>query len=163
MSAPALDRRPPARRPDADELARTVLPRRRRPARTTALTALVVAAVVVVHVLAWNGTEFSLVALVEGREGMARFIGESFPPDLDWTRVVRPGLEATVTTLWIGLLGTTLSVPFSLGLAVLAARTTTPAGVLFQVARAVLSFLRAEPDIVIALIFVPAVGLGPFS
>lgn len=163
MSAPPADLRSGVRRPDAAALAAVTLPRRRRSPRAVALTSLVVAAVVAVHVLAWNGTEFSLTALVDGRAGMARFVAEAFPPDLDWTTVVRPGLEATVTTLWIGLLGTTLSVPFSLGLAVLAARTTTPAAVLYQASRAVLSFLRAVPDIVFALIFVTAVGLGPFS
>jgi len=32
----------------------------------------------------------------------------------------------------------------------------------YQVARSILSFLRAVPDIVFALVFVTAAGLGPF-
>lgn len=62
-------------------------------------------------------------------------------------------------TLWTTLLGTTFSIPASLALAVLAARNTTPNAGVYQVARSILSFLRAVPDIVFALVFVTAVGL----
>lgn len=68
-----------------------------------------------------------------------------------------------MVTLWIGLLGTTVSIPFALGLAVLGARNTTPNAIVYQVARSILSFFRAVPDVVFALIFVTAVGLGPFA
>ena len=50
----------------------------------------------------------------------------------------------------------------ALVLALLAARGTAPAAWIYHTARFVLSFLRAVPDIVFALIFVTAVGLGPF-
>jgi len=163
MSAPTVGLATHGHRPGPDELARVVLPRRPRTPQQVAVRSAIVVVVVAVHVLAWNGTDFSIAALVEGRQGMARFVAEAFPPDLDWTTVVRPGLEATVTTLWIGLLGTTLSIPLSLVLAVFAARNTSPASVLYQGSRAILSFLRAVPDVVFALIFVTAVGLGPFS
>ncbi len=86
-----------------------------------------------------------------------------FPPDLSWEKTLKPGLEATLVTLWIGLLGTTLSVPFALLLAALAAENTSPHRLVYQAARAILSFFRAVPDIVFALIFVTAVGLGPFA
>jgi phosphonate transport system permease protein len=62
------------------------------------------------HVLAWQATEVSPAALVEGWRGIARFLGEALPPDLDWDGVVRTGVEACLITLAIGLLGTTLSV-----------------------------------------------------
>lgn len=123
-------------------------------------TAVVV--IVLLHVVAIRETEFSLVTLAEGREGMMNFLSEAFPPDLSWSETLLPGLQATGITLWIGLLGTTLSIPTSAILAVLASRTTTPHPVVYQVSRAILSFLRAVPDIVFALIFVTAVGLGPF-
>ncbi|HEY9356126.1 MAG TPA: phosphonate ABC transporter, permease protein PhnE [Arthrobacter sp.] len=128
-----------------------------------ATTAGVTAAVVVLHLFAFQGTDFQPGLLVDGWKGMASFVGDAFPPDLDWEQTVRPGLEATLVTLWIGLLGTTLSVPMALLLAVLAAETTTPHRLAYQAARSVLSFFRAVPDIVFALIFVTAVGLGPFA
>jgi len=75
---------------------------------------------------------------------------------------VRPGIDASLVTLYTAILGTTFSVPVALALAVLAARTTTPGTAVYQASRSVLSFLRAVPDVVFALIFVTAVGLGPF-
>ncbi|WLQ05821.1 phosphonate ABC transporter, permease protein PhnE [Arthrobacter oryzae] len=123
----------------------------------------VTAVVVVLHLFAFEGTGFQPGLLVDGWKGMAAFVGDAFPPDLDWERTVKPGLDATLVTLWIGLLGTTMSVPFALLLAVLAADTTTPHRMIYQAARSVLSFFRAVPDIVFALIFVTAVGLGPFA
>lgn len=126
----------------------------------------VMAAVVVLialHLLAFDGTGFRPALLIEGWQGMVRFLNEAFPPDLSWNEVLKPSLDATVVTLWIGLLGTTLSVPPAILLAVLAARTTSPHPLLYQAARSVLSFFRAVPDIVFALIFITAVGLGPFA
>ncbi|GAA2209545.1 phosphonate ABC transporter, permease protein PhnE [Nonomuraea monospora] len=117
----------------------------------------------IAHVLAWNGTEFSPSALVQGWRGMADFVGQALPPDLSWDGVLLPGLRAALVTLGIGLLGTTFSVPFALVLALLAARATTPGRWAYQAARSVLSFLRAVPDVVFALVFVTAVGLGPFA
>lgn len=139
------------------------LPKRPGRAARWIATAAAAAAVVVLHALAIEGTEFKPGLLVDGWKGMAAFVADAFPPDLDWERTVRPGLEATLVTLWIGLLGTTFSVPSALLLAVLAARTTTPHQAVYQAARSILSFFRAVPDIVFALIFVTAVGLGPFA
>jgi hypothetical protein len=71
-------------------------------------TAGVVASVVVLHLFAFQGTDFQPGLLVDGWKGMAAFVGDAFPPDLDWGQTVKPGLEATLVTLWIGLLGATL-------------------------------------------------------
>ena len=123
---------------------------------------VLIAVLVALHVLAFGATDFRLDALVTGARGMANFIGEAFPPDLS-PEVLGHGVEGALTTLWVGLLGTTVSVPFALVLAVLGARTTSPHPAVYQAARGVLSFFRAVPDIVFALIFVTAVGLGPFA
>lgn len=74
-------------------------------------TAGVVAAVVVLHLFAFQGTDFQPGLQVDGWRSLAAYVGDAFPPDLDWGQTVKPGLEATLVTLWIGLLGTTLSVP----------------------------------------------------
>ncbi|QKW05206.1 phosphonate ABC transporter, permease protein PhnE [Streptomyces sp. NA04227] len=137
-----------------------VPPKPRRP-RALAAGAALAAVLVTAHVIAWDATDMSLDALAEGRRGMADFLGEAFPPDLSW-EVLRPSLNAALQTLWIGLLGTTLSVPLSLLLALLAARGTAPTAAVYHAARSLLSFLRAVPDVVFALVFVTAVGLGPF-
>jgi phosphonate transport system permease protein len=142
------------------EVRRLPVPARSRRPRALVVGAVVAAVVVAAHVVAWNATEVSFGALVEGWRGMADFLGEAIPPDLSWD-VLGPSLEGALVTLWIGLLGTTFSVPLSLSLALLAARGTAP-GWAYQPARSLLSFLRAVPDVVFALIFVTAVGLGPF-
>lgn len=124
--------------------------------------AVIATVLVVLHLLAFRATDFRPEALVTGARGMANFLGEAFPPDLS-PDILQKGIEGALVTLWIGLLGTTVSVPFALLLAVLGARTTTPHPIVYQAARGILSFFRAVPDIVFALIFVTAVGLGPFA
>ncbi|WP_020579677.1 phosphonate ABC transporter, permease protein PhnE [Actinopolymorpha alba] len=135
-----------------------------RPRRIAAVGSAVVLIVlmVVAHAVAWRETEFSVGALADGWRGMVEFLGEAIPPDLSDTTLER-GLGACVVTLAIGLLGTTFSIPFSLVLALLGSRTTSRSPVVYQAARFVMSFFRAVPDIVFALIFVTAVGLGPFA
>ncbi len=100
--------------------------------------------------------------LIEGWQGMVDFFEQAVPPDVRWGEVLEPSLDAAKITLYIALLGTTLSVPPALALAVLGARTTTPNATVYQAARSLLSLLRAVPEIVFALIFITAVGLGPF-
>ncbi|MBL7262212.1 phosphonate ABC transporter, permease protein PhnE [Paractinoplanes lichenicola] len=143
------------------EAPRAKVPPKPRNPRTVVVGWIIAAVVVAVHVIAWRATDISFAALAEGWAGMADFLAEAIPPDLS-PDLLLESAEASLVTLWIGLLGTTLSVPLSLILALLAARTISPAGWVYQVTRAILSFLRAVPDVVFALIFVTAVGLGPF-
>lgn len=145
----------------APDVRRVPVPPRRRDPRTLALAATVVVVLLVVHVIAWRTTEMSFATLLGGADGMAEFLTEAVPPDLSWA-VLGPSLQGALVTLWIGLLGTTLSIPFALALALAAARGTAPGPVTYQAARGLLSFLRAVPDVVFALVFVTAVGLGPF-
>lgn len=124
--------------------------------------AVILVVLVVLHLLAFQATDFRPEKLVSGATGMWNFLSEAIPPDLS-ADVLKSGLAGALTTLWVGLLGTTVSVPFALLLAVFAARTTSPNKLVYQAARGILSFFRAVPDIVFALIFVTAVGLGPFA
>ncbi|WP_031165531.1 phosphonate ABC transporter, permease protein PhnE [Streptosporangium roseum] len=142
---------------------RLAVPRRKRRARTVLTVLLTAVVVVALHVAAWIGTDMDLGMLVEGWHGMARFVSEALPPDLTWSPIIREGLDACLVTLWIGLLGTTLSIPFAIVLSTLGSRATGGNAVVYQAARSTMSFLRAVPDVVFALIFVTAVGLGPFA
>jgi phosphonate transport system permease protein len=97
--------------------------------------------------------------LISGASGMADILRRSWPPDVSkLSEIAWPALE----TVDIALFGTVMAVLFALPLAVLAARNTTPARVLYGVARAIIAICRSIPDLVWALIFVTAVGLGPF-
>jgi phosphonate transport system permease protein len=125
-------------------------------------TVAIGAGLTVVFVLAWRGTGMSGSALVAGWHGIVDFFDQAWPPDLSWSEVVQPALQASKITLYTAFLGTVISIPAAMLMAVLGARTTTPNVVVYQVARSILSLLRAIPEIVFALVFVTAVGLGPF-
>jgi phosphonate transport system permease protein len=97
--------------------------------------------------------------LVTGAHGIADIVRRAWPPDFSQLpHMIWPSLE----TVDIALFGTVVGVILALPLAVLAARNTSPARVLYYAARALIALARAVPDLVWALIFVTAVGLGPF-
>ncbi|GAB3620735.1 phosphonate ABC transporter, permease protein PhnE [Glutamicibacter endophyticus] len=145
------------------EIRRSHVPPRPRAVSRWTTAGISIAVLVTLHVVALRDTGFRISELIAGAEGMGAFLSDAFPADFDWDTVLAPALAATATTLWIGLLGTTLSIPAALLLAVLGSRTTSGNKVVYQLARALLSFFRAVPDVVFALIFVTAVGLGPFA
>lgn len=97
--------------------------------------------------------------LITGIHGMADIIRRATPPDFSHIDATFwPALE----TIDIAIFGTIAGVIMALPLAVLAAANVTPSRPLYYVARGVIGFTRAVPDLVWALFFVTAVGLGPF-
>jgi len=97
--------------------------------------------------------------LVTGFHGMVDIISRATPPDFSkLPDVVWPALE----TVDIAIFGTISGVCMALPLAVLAAANVTPSRVFYYVSRGLIGFTRAVPDLVWALFFVTAVGLGPF-
>jgi phosphonate transport system permease protein len=163
MSA-TMDSRPGRRLP---------VPPRSRTAGSLVTTAVVIAVVVGLHVVAVHETQFSLPELASGWRGIWQFMFGSkgtatikpsagaLPPDLSW-KIVGPALWQCLVTFSMGLLGTTLSIPFALFLALLGARTTSKNVVVYQIARGLMSFFRSVPSFVWGLIYVTAVGLGAF-
>jgi phosphonate transport system permease protein len=97
--------------------------------------------------------------LVTGFYGMVDIVRRATPPDVGkFGSEMWPALE----TVDIAIFGTIAGVILAVPLAVLAAANVTPSRVLYYAARAVIGFARAVPDLVWALFFVTAVGLGPF-
>jgi phosphonate transport system permease protein len=97
--------------------------------------------------------------LVTGAYGMADIIRRAMPPDFAKLDLVWwPALE----TVDIAIFGTLGGVVMALPLAILAAVNVTPSRALYYAARGLIGFARAVPDLVWALLFVTAVGLGPF-
>lgn len=97
--------------------------------------------------------------LVTGIHGMADIIRRASPPDFSkFSNELWPALE----TVDIAIFGTVAGVILAVPLAVLAAGNVTPSRALYYGARSVIGFARAVPDLVWALFFVTAVGLGPF-
>jgi phosphonate transport system permease protein len=116
-----------------------------------ALVAIVVQAAIVVRARPQD--------LITGAYGMADIIRRAMPPDFGKIDMVWwPALE----TIDLGIFGTLGGIIMALPLAVLAAANLTPSRFLYYTARGVIGFARAVPDLVWALLFVTAVGLGPF-
>ncbi len=107
--------------------------------------------------LVWD-TGADPVRLARGVPWMLDFFRRMLPPDL---RVLPAALQGAVTTVEIALLGTATAAVLALPLGFLSARNVAPRA-FFYPARAVLNFFRSVDTLVYALVFVAAVGLGPF-
>jgi len=115
----------------------------------------------------WFGTEMSLGRLVESGPRMAEFLDRMFPPDLTWSsnepRPFAPPLrlagQAVIITLQISILGTALGMIAALGLGFLGSENLTPHWVHHPI-KVFLALLRSIPVILLALLFVMAVGFG---
>ena len=131
-----------------------------------------------VAVLWFTGDQIGMnpIALIEGADHMWDFITRMFPPDLSYIFFLG---RALVETIQIAVWGTLLAVVFSIPLSLLAARNTSPLIILpwftetwqrlglhllvFHLTRLFLNMLRGINELIFALIFVSAVGLGPFA
>lgn len=110
---------------------------------------------------AWSfiAVDFSPIRFARGTPDLANLVADMFPP----TAATLPEVSlAALETLQMALVGTALAALASVPLAFLAAKNVAPNRVLYQVTRAFIVFTRAVPDLVFALVFVAAVGLGPF-
>lgn len=74
-----------------------------------------------------------------------------------------PIISAVFETVQMSIIGTLGAVIMALPLALLAARNTSPLYAVYFVTRLFLNFMRSIPELIWALLFVAAVGLGPFT
>lgn len=114
-----------------------------------------------VAVLIYSGmlSDLSFLELINGVGQMANMVGKFFPPD--FTRWVNY-FQATVETIAMGIWGTLLAVIVAIPLSILASENVCPGWIVFPVRR-LLDAMRAINELVFALIFIVAVGLGPFA
>lgn len=106
------------------------------------------------------GTKLSLADLIEGLPWIGDFLGRMLPPNLAYMQnLVRPAIESVQIALW----GTVLGVVLALPVCFFAARNLSPHPAIFHAMRQVLNVMRGINEIILALIFVAAVGLGPFA
>lgn len=140
----------------------TDLPLPARYTRPSALTFLGYAAGVFIFFWALNGAGFSLEKILSSPPRFADFASRAFPPNLEPKVLERLGWKM-IETLQIAFAGAAIGVVVSLPVALLAARGLIFGAVVNTATRTVLGFIRAVPDIAWALVFVVAVGLGPFA
>ncbi|MDX8352529.1 phosphonate ABC transporter, permease protein PhnE [Cognatiyoonia sp. IB215182] len=108
------------------------------------------------------GAGFSLEKMATAPPRFGDFLDRAFPPNTDPQTLVRLGWKM-VETLQIAVAGAVIGVILSIPVALLAARGLIAGVWVNQIVRNILGFIRAVPDIAWALVFVVAVGLGPFA
>lgn len=122
---------------------------------------------------ALSGTNIRPTELVRGLPSALDFLRRLFPPTWKLEPTTIPGINgavpipevalAIIETVQMALVATTAAMALALPFGLLAARNTSPHPALYLGTRFILNVIRAVPDIIYGLIFVAAVGLGPFS
>ncbi|MEA5446581.1 phosphonate ABC transporter, permease protein PhnE [Gammaproteobacteria bacterium AB-CW1] len=107
-----------------------------------------------------SGAGFTPDRLLRGAGNLGSFFAQAMPPDFSR---IGPIAKAMYETFQMALVGVTFGVILSLPMALLCARNTSPAAPVRVVCRGTVATLRTIPDLVWALIFVVAVGLGPLA
>ncbi len=108
---------------------------------------------------AWQGAEIRPLALVRDAANMRTFAADFFPPNFrDWALYLRE----MVVTLHIALWGTVLAIIAAVPMGLLSSASVTPAW-LHQPVRRLMDACRATNEMVFAMLFIVAVGLGPFA
>ncbi|MBM2322486.1 MULTISPECIES: phosphonate ABC transporter, permease protein PhnE [Marivita] len=108
------------------------------------------------------GAGFSIDKVMSSPPRFADFASRAFPPNMDPQVLARLGWKM-VETLQIAVAGAVIGVILSVPIALVAARGLIAGPAVNQIVRTLLGFIRAVPEIAWALVFVVAVGLGPFA
>jgi phosphonate transport system permease protein len=107
----------------------------------------------------WQGAEMDPGALVRDSGNMWEFTRDFFPPDFhDWPLY----LEEMLVTIQIAVWGTVLAVICAIPFGILSSENLVPWWV-YQPVRRLMDAFRAINEMVFAMLFVVAVGLGPFA
>ena len=107
----------------------------------------------------WHGAEMRPLALIADAGNIGTLIGDFFPPDFtDWRMYVKEMLVTLQVAVW----GTVLAVICAVPLGIMSAENMAPWWVR-QPVRRMMDAARAINEMVFAMLFVVAVGLGPFA
>lgn len=151
------DKRLPTESSDLSPAVQTMLAQEKK--LVTPRRIFYLAIILVILIYSGQQSDLSVIELIQGGGNMADYISRYFPPDFtDW----RLYLQDTIETIAMGLWGTILAAVVAVPLAVFASENLCPSWIVFPIRRA-LDAMRAINEVVFALIFVVAVGLGPFA
>lgn len=133
------------------------------------------------------GSELKPIEFIKGFPDFVRLLMRFFPPAFEWETISfmtpaisMPGItipsigfpvsfpypiiiNSILQTVQMALIGTTLGIILSIPFAFLAARNTTPHVWIYNTTRIIMNANRAIPDLIFAMLFVSAVGMGPFG
>ncbi|NYE58921.1 phosphonate transport system permease protein [Duganella sp. 1224] len=122
--------------------------------------AVIIVMVAAVYGLCWRFAQVDLIKLADGLPKLGHWLAQAWPLTLSELPLFA---ERMGETMAMALLGTTAAALLALPMAVLASRNITPFPSLYYPARWLLNALRGIDSFVFALLFVAAVGLGPFA
>jgi phosphonate transport system permease protein len=117
-------------------------------------------------------SDFNPIKLMTGLPKAWNYVAGTFPQlhvetlwaDIaEWYWGIKYWLRLLLETLLMGFVGTVLGGAVALLLCFSASRNLIENSVIYFVSRRVLEFLRTVPELVFALIFIFAFGLGPFA
>ena len=116
-------------------------------------------AIIAILIFSYIQSELNFSLLLQRGGNMVEYIKSYFPPDFSYWKTY---LEDTIITVSMGIWGTLLAAIAAIPLSVLASENVCPVWIV-QPTRRLLDAMRAINEIVFALVFVVAVGLGPFA
>lgn len=122
--------------------------------------AALLAVVLVFYVVCWRLAQIDPLKLVSGLPKLGYWLSQAWPPNLDELPLFTLRIAETMA---MAAIGTTVATLLAIPMAVLASRNITPFPRLYYPARWFLNALRGIDSFVFALLFVAAVGLGPFA
>lgn len=108
----------------------------------------------------FNSAEITFERLLKGANNLTVFLGQAIPPDWSDMDVIA---NAMVETLYMAVVGVTIGVILSVPFSLLASSNTSPHPIIRTLTRFIIATMRTIPDLIWALIFVVAVGLGPLA
>ncbi|AWI85657.1 phosphonate ABC transporter, permease protein PhnE [Alloyangia pacifica] len=97
--------------------------------------------------------------VAQGIERAGRIFGGAFPPSFERSGLL---IDGFLESLKIAILATVGGVALSIPIAFMAARNVAPLPV-FYLGRAIIIIARSFHPVIVAIIFVKAVGFGPFA
>lgn len=107
----------------------------------------------------WQGADMRPLDLVRDSGNMAQYASDFFPPSFrDW----KVYLGEMLVTVQIAVWGTVLAVICAVPFGILSSSNIVPAWV-YQPVRRAMDACRAINEMVFAMLFIVAVGLGPFA
>lgn len=117
--------------------------------------------VVLALILAWSweGAEMNPMLLWRDADNMRVFLADFFPPNFQYWRLY---ISEMLVTIQIAVWGTALAIVCSVPLGILSSENIAPWWIC-QPVRRVMDAFRSINEMVFAMLFVVAVGLGPFA
>ncbi len=107
----------------------------------------------------WHGADMRPADLVRDSGNMAKYLADFFPPNFhEWRQYLREMLVTLEIALWGTALAIVCAIPFGL----LCSANVVPWWI-HQPVRRLMDACRAINEMVFAMLFVVAVGLGPFA